>query len=311
MKHYIRQTTLVLAIIFLFISVAILPSSSLHYNTSSDNTELTRITTFIYGTTEPSKQEHWVTSQHTRAIQQIFTDLKDRLAYADSLQETHQIFNDTIDALSLYHLLPSDISIQQLKNIITHTSYSQKLTWFIRQTNTQHHDTTNTEEINNFFCSIAGNSSNTHVAKLAKRIAHRLYVIMDHHTENALLVKLATAFWVVFNQISKITQAIILQNGTHYGVSIYYGNYHYYPYPDWLHPAEGWVSTYGINGKQNLTGTLWGQTIAGGWQPQDDWYMNYTWRGCLGFSGLLTYLGDDTVYYLGSALHVHIGSTRP
>jgi hypothetical protein len=311
LKRYIRRHTLALAAIFLFISAAILPSSGLHSNTPSDGTELVRITMFIYGTDENLKQEHWITDPHASAIQQIFTNLKDRLAYADSLQETHRIFNDTIDTLALHHLLPSDINIKQLKTIVTRTSHYQKLTRFNRQMNTQHHDTTNTEEINDFFCSIAGNSSNTHVAKLAKRIAHRLYVIMDHHTENALLVKLATAFWVVFNQISKITQAITLLNGTHYGVSIYFGNYHYYPYPDWLHPAEGWVSTYGINGKQNLTGTFWGQTIAGGWQPQDDWYMNYTWRGCLGFSGLLTYIGNDTVYYLGSALHVHIGSTRP
>jgi hypothetical protein len=311
LKQYIRRTTLTLAVIFLFISTAILPSSSLHSNITSDNTKLVRITTIFYDTAEASKQGLWVTNQNTRAIQQIFSDLKNQLALADSLRETHRIFNDTIDALALHRLLPSDISIQQLKTIVTHASHYQKQAWIIRQMNTQHPDIANTGEINNYFCSIAGNSSNTHVAKLAKRIAHRLYVIMDHHTENALLVKLATAFWVVFNQISKITQEIIQQNGTHYGVSIYYGNYHYYPYPDWLHPAEGWVSTNSITGKQNLTGTFWGQTIAGGWQPQDDWYMNYTWRGCLGFSGVLMYMGDDTVYYLGSALHVHIGSTRP
>jgi hypothetical protein len=301
----------VLAVLFLFINPTILSSSSLQSITLPENTEPVRIITFISGITQKSGQDRWVTDQYARVIQQIFTELRNRLACADSLQETHQIFNDTIDTLALYHLLPSDISIQHLKTIITRAAHYQKLSWFIQQMNTQHHHVTNTEEINDFFCSIAGNSSNTHVAKLAKRIAHRLYVIMDHHTENALLVKVATAFWVVFNQISKITQAMILQNGTHYGVSIYYGNYHYYPYPDWLHPAEGWISTYGINGKQNLSGTFWGQTIAGGWQPQDDWYMNYTWRGCLGFSGVMIYMGDDTVYYLGSALHVHIGSTRP
>ena len=134
---------------------------------------------------------------------------------------------------------------------------------------------------------------------------------MDYNTGNAPLLKIATAFWFVFNQISKITQTILYQNGSHYGVYIYFGNYHYYPYPNWLFPAQGWISTNGINDKQNISGSFWGQKMTNGWQQQDDWYMNHTWRGCIGFTGLITYIGSDSAYYLGSALQVNIGPNRP
>jgi hypothetical protein len=168
-----------------------------------------------------------------------------------------------------------------------------------------------TGTIQNSWCYIAGNTSNTHFAKLAKRIAHRLIPIMESNTGNVPLEKIATDIWFVFNLLSKITQPILHQNGPHVGACIYFGNYHYNPYPNWLSPAQGWISTIGINGKQNISGTFWGQKMTSGWQQQDDWYMNYTWRGCMGFNGLIIYVGSDSAYYLGSALQVQVGPNRP
>lgn len=280
--------------------------------TASNHSDLHTFTTQLCDTTrQGTLHSVQMTPQQAREIQRLFDNLKNQLSTTDSLYETHRIFNDTIDALARYDLLPNDLNIHHLKRLVTRARPYQKIPRIRTNPHTSVHGTSNEGEMQNFFCSVAGNTSNTHVAKLAKQIAHRLYVIMDHYTGNALLVKVATALWVVFNEISKITQTMLTQNGTHYGVSMYFGNYHYYPYPDWLKPAEGWIFTDGINGKQNLTGSFWGQTIAGGWQPQDDWYMNYTWRGCLGFSGLIIYTGLDNAYFIGSALHVHIGTDRP
>jgi hypothetical protein len=301
--------TLVFGIILLLSGLSIAPGIGPTTTTASDHP--VQFTTQIYGSSENTKQVVQVTQQQAREIQQLFDDLKNSLSTTESLQETHQLFNDTINELQRYNLLPDELTTHQLKRLVTSAPPCQKIAALLQQTNRKNKGTITEGEIQNYFCSIAGNSSNTHTAKLAKRIAHRLYVIMDHATQNALLVKIATAFWIVFNQISKITQKMVTQNGTHYGVSLYFGNYRYYPYPDWLYPAEGWISTNGINGLQNITGTFWGQTIAGGWQPQDDWYMNYTWRGCLGFSGLIIYTNRDTAYFLGSALQVHVGPNRP
>ncbi len=311
MITFIGRIALLIGSILLLLGAAFTPNISLTTVFASDQSDLVTFTIQTYGTTKDTMHSLKVTRHQIREIQRVFDDLKNQLSTADTLQETHRIFNDTIDALARNALLPSDLSIPKLKTLVTSASRYKKISRIIKNQHTLLFDTSTDGEMQNFFCSIAGNTSNTHVAKFAKRIAHRLYVIMDHCTGNAILVKVATVLWIVCNQISKITQSILTQNGSHCGVSMYFGNYHYYPYPDWLQPAEGWIFTDGANGKQNLTGSFWGQTIAGGWQPQDDWYMNYTWRGCLGFTGLMIYTGIDSAYYIGSGLHVHVGPGRP
>lgn len=306
-KH--RRYSLTIGIILLLTGLSVAPGIGLPTTITPD--DLVQVTMQTYGPSEKTNHAVLLTKQQLTEVQQVFDTLKERLSTTDSLRETHQIFNDTIDDLQAYNLFPQEFTTQQLKRLVTSASAYQKIAPLLQRTSRKLQSTATEGEIQDFFCSVAGNSSNTHTAKLAKRIAHRLYVIMDHSSENALLVKVATAFWIVFHQISKITQKMVTQNGTHYGVSIYFGNYHYYPYPDWLYPAEGWISTHSTKGVQNITGTFWGQIIAGGWQPQDDWYMNYTWKGCLGFSGLIIYTGVDTAYFLGSALQVHVGPNRP
>lgn len=295
----------------LLFCAAIAPGSSHAETRTMDKDDRIQVTLCIHGS--ESETDHVVdaTQQQISEIQAAFDQLKDRLSTVESLEGTHRAFNDTIDALAQLDLLPQGMDTQHLKRLVTRASRYQNIAVPNQQMNLQPHGTCTEGEIRDCFCAMAGNTSNTHVAKLAKRIAHRLFIIMDHHTENALLVKVATALWLVFHQISKVTQRIVTQNGLHAGVSMYFGNYHYYPYPFWLHPAEGWIATNGIRGRQNITGSFWGQTLAGGWQPQDDWYMNYTWRGCLGFTGLLIYVGVDNAYFLGSVLQVHVGTDRP
>ncbi len=241
-------------------------------------------------------------------IKRIFDDLKSQLSASHSPEETHKIYCNTIIELAYHHLIPKDLSIKEAQLLVnTHHQIHPLLRRISQQLQTQ-----NTEDvIQNTFCSVAGNTSNTHVAKLAKRIALRMYYVIDYNTGNEPLRNLATGVYIIFNELSKINSLFLQKNGRHLGVCLYFGNYHYAPYPHWLSPAQGWIETEGLKGKQNITGTFWGQTMTGGWQPQVDWYMNYTWRGCLGFTGLIYYSGTDTVYFLGSALAVTVGPNPP
>jgi hypothetical protein len=294
-------------IIFLFIGVTIAPIIQFNIVKASDDNDFVEVTTQICSITEGHTNIVQLTTQQAREVQQVFDELQNRLSSAESMEETSQIFNDTILLLGRYHLLPSGLNVEHAKRLVT--SINQRVTPFLKKISTKFQADAGTMQ--NSFCYVAGNTSNTHVAKLAKRTALQLYNIIDYCTANVPLNKAATALWIICNQLSKISQMILQRNGNHYGVCIYFGNYHYYPYPNWLSPAQGWLSTDGINGKQNISGSFWGQKITNGWQPQDDWYMNYTWRGCLGFTGLIIYLGSDSAYYLGSALQVNVGTDRP
>ena len=310
-KYPLALRVIAVGIIFLLFGIGFMPSIAINMVTASNDNNLVKVTTQAYDSTGDYTFTVLVTQRQAREIQHVFDELKNRLSSVESMEETQQIFNDTIVSLSSYNLLPQGLNIEQAKRLVSYLNQNQKLIPFLEKMPTKSQTVAKAGTIQNSCCYIAGNTSNTHFTKLAKRTAHRLIAIMDHSSGNAPLVKLATALWIVINPISKITQMILHQNGPHYGVSIYFGNYHYYPYPNWLSPAQGWISTNGINGKQNSSGSFWGQKIVSGWQPQDDWYMNYTWRGCMGFTGLITHIGSDSAYYIGSALHVNVGPNRP
>lgn len=310
MKNYsLFNKELAIGFILLFISGIILPNIHCNVVKADDNNDLVEITIQIYGKSEDITQAIQMTTKQVREIRQIFDDLQNQLSTAKSFEDSQMIFNDTIISLSRYNLFPQSISITQAQRLVSTTNHNSIESPFYQKISTT--SRLNPEAINNYFCSIAGNISNTHFTKLAKRIALRLYNIMDYCSGNAPLVKIATALWVVCNQFSILSDFVLQQPWYQCGVNIYFGNYHYYPYPNWLQPAQGWISTNGINGKQNISGSFWGQKMIGGWQPQDDWYMNYTWRGCMGFKGLITYIDSNNTYFLGSALYVCVGPNRP
>jgi hypothetical protein len=297
------------ALFGIFVSIGFIAASINITNNvrATTHNNFVEITTHAYDTAAERTTTIQLTKQQVEEVQTIFDNLKNRLSTAESTEETQNIFNDTIIELDRYNLLPEGMSIEQAQRLVNHaTNHHQMITPLQKLFAVPAVGT-----IQNSFCSIAGNTSNTHFAKLAKRTALLLYYIVDYYAGNTPLVTAATALYVVFNEIAKINQMILRQNGYHFGVCLYFGNYHYSPYPDWLSPAQGWLSTNGASGKQNITGSFWGQKMTGGWQPLDDWYMNYTWRGCLGFSGLIIYASTDSAYYLGSALSVNVGPNRP
>ena len=298
-------------IVLLFIGVAIAPSINVNVVKASDDNELVEVTSQTCGVKGGNNHTVQLTKRQVRELQRVFDDLKNRLSTAGSMEETQKIFNDTIVSLSRYNLLPNGMNIEQAKRLVTSTSQNQKGETLFKKISTKFQADTKAGTIQNSFCYVAGNTSNTHFAKPVTKLTMHLYDIMDYSSGNHILVEISTALWIVFNQLSTISQMILKRQGNHCGVSIFFGNYHYYPYPNWLYPAQGWLSTNGINGKQNITGSFWGQKVTSGWQPQDDWHMNYTWRGCIGFTGFITYVGLDSAYYLGSALHVNVGPNRP
>ncbi|MBN1861891.1 MAG: hypothetical protein JW840_10590 [Candidatus Thermoplasmatota archaeon] len=297
------------SIIFLFIGITIAPNSTALGIVERENQSVIA-TTHVCGASGEDFCTVLLTKQQVYEIKAVFDQLPDRLSQAESLKETQDIFSETIDSLQRYGLLPTSLCAKEVIWIVSGGVHSQLVTT-LQQLSRIPQKKSYGDGIKNSFCLLAGNSSTTHFATLAKRITLRLYDIVDYGTGTALLRKVALALWLIFKEMSTMRQSILYRDGAHLGVAISHGNYHYAPYPDWFSPATGWLWTLGVNGRQNISGAFWGQKITSGWQPEDDWFMNYTWRGCLGFTGLITYLGEDRAYYLGSALHVNVGPNRP
>lgn len=300
--HRFIRTFTVLGLIFLSTSIA--ASTTFTHTTADDNIQTTLYVCSSEG--ETIRTAH-LTTQQAQELRTVFDDLKTRVSTAASREETQRLFTEAVIHLDHYGLLPEAMSVTQAQRLVSGICIPKKRTTILQNLPAK----TGAGPLQNSLCSIAGNVSNVHFTKLAKRTALRLYNMMDYGSGNVVLVNLATGLWIVCNQFSILSDRLLLQPWRQLGVSIYFGNYHYYPYPEWLQPAQGWIETNGLNGRQNITGSFWGQNMIGGWQAQDDWYMNYTWRGCIGFTGLITYIGVDSAYVIGSALYVNVGPDRP
>lgn len=307
--HLSVKKTMVIGILFLLFG---LTSSIPSMGTSSqiENTDI-QVTTQVCGFIGEPIHTVTMTDSQVGDVTAVFENLKQRVSAAETMEETQEILNDAVIDLHRLNLLPEGMSVEQAQYLVNKASNQWKKTTPVQKLSNMMNDRTGDGSIQNSFCSIVGNASNVHFTKLAKRTTLRLFAFIDYSSANAVLTQLATAAWIVCNQFSLLSDRFLQQPWHHLGVSIYFGNYHFYPYPEWLHPAEGWIETNGLNGKQNISGSFWGQNMLGGWQPQDDWHMNYTWRGCAGFSGLITYVGQDSAYFIGSALYVNIGPNRP
>jgi len=253
-KNYISRKGLTVTVILLFINVAFAPSISINMTKASKDNDLVEVTIRSCDPKEDKIYTVQLTKRQIREVQRIFDELKNHLSISTSMEETLRIFNDTIISMSRYNLLPNDMTIEQAKRLVANANQNQKIKSLLQKISTKLQANAKAGTIQNSFCLIAGNTSNIHFAKPVTKITMRLFDIMDYCSGNSILVKIATALWIVFNPLSTISQMILYLQGNHLGVNIFFGNFHYYPYPNWLFPAQGWLSTNGINGQQNISG---------------------------------------------------------
>ena len=310
-RNHNLRICLTVAVILFFIGVVFAPSVNINVVKGYNENDLVQVTTRTCDLKEDNICTVLLTKRQVQEVQRKFDELKNRVSTSKSLEETQQIFNDTIASLSSFNLFPQNMNIVQAKRLVSIINQNQKILLLLQKISTKFKADTKAGVIQNSFCLVAGNTSNTHFVKPVTKLTMHIFDIMDYSSENIILLRLSTILWIILNPLSIISQMILKLQGNHCGISIFFGNFHYYPYPNWLFPAQGWISTDGINGKQNISGSFWGQKMTSGWQPQDDWYMNYTWRGCMGFTGFITYIGSDSAYYIGSAIDVNVGSNRP
>ena len=333
MKNTWVKKGLVVSVILLFIGVAIAPSINFNVVKASSDNDLVEVTTQACGITGLQPKTVKLTKQQNQEVKAVFDELKNRLSNAKTREETNRIFNETILSLYHYNLLPRGMSIEQAKQLVTDRGYNQKALKLLQKIFMKFGAGLNTGGINNSFCTVAGSSNNTHFLKPIIRIAGNYqdkigYLAFLCWSDflfgrsgvafiELFIVLLSLPFVHMLNILSGITKFLLSLHINHTGVDISYGNYFYYSYPPpphpdgWFYPANGWISTNGTNGIQNISGSLWGQNVVGGWQPLWDWNMNYTFRGVIGFKGLIIKSGVDDVNYLGSARYVNVGPDRP
>lgn len=271
------KKSLVIGMVVLFIGVAFTPSTYANVSTTSVDNELVNITIEICGI--GSKQEYIIQLSEQDAIKLdvLFNDIELKLDNINTKQETVEIFNDVVLSLNEIELLPSDMSIKEVEQLVTNGNH-EAIT--LNKINDRIQPDNNEDE--NFDCFIVGKTSSTTFIKTG------LHILFQNILPILILSNTTIAFGF---------------DGWSWGGGS--GDY-------FREPANGWVWTNGVNGIKTWNeDSLWGNLGSyyytwGGWV----WYEYWFHKGATGFTGIrIKGLSDS--YFFGTASHVSLSSEFP
>jgi len=280
-KDWVRKA-LIFIVIFLFFGIGVNPALA-ELSIDSDVSELVKLTVQI------GNNEHKVLLSSTQAeeLENIIDTAKARLNRATTIEETSQIFDETVVSLYDLGVLPKDMSIkeaQRLVNVHHRLLRMDKVLDGLSGSNLGLLD-----DNENVYCLIAGKTSTTFFLPLIYRFIGQL---------NELPFGWASILWIIlFILLSPLCLLWLLS-------PVVYGNYAVLGTPTmWGSPSTGWVRTIGWNGIKN-----WNGSFKGGIHLPTPGGEGYACLGIRGFNGISIYynLTRMECFYLGSALQVKL-----
>jgi hypothetical protein len=313
---------LAVGIILLFFGVAVQPafaisiksSNDLIINNELDNNDLVEYVIQIVRTDEIIEHKVLLTEEEVNNLELLFERIRTDLNNSKSREETTQIYNDAAESFRKFGILPEDVIVDEIKQLMTGSNRDLDNIRFKSEMG---------DGFENRLCFVAGKSTSTFLLGYTILFTTLYWIpflavsgIFEYIryffdiSEESILDKILTAFQLffylpflplwpltilsllqLFDKIPEFLGGIIVLGIQGYSS----GNV----------PAEGWINTRGLNGKQNYIGNFYGQL---GKIPVilAHWYLGIT-----GFTGI-NILNKETweVFYLGFALHVKI-DTNP
>lgn len=318
-KNSILDKTLVVGVIILFIGVYVQPAFAFNVNSSNDlnlknesnNINKVEYIIQIVRTDEIIKHKVTLTEEVVTNLESLFEQIRADLNNSESKEETTKIYNDAADSFRNFGLLPEDISVNEIKQLMTGSNRDLDNIRYKKEMG---------NGFENRFCFVAGKTTLTFsvgpvifFSILGLAFLSFLDCIHEDYdiSEKPILDIIYTAFcgiiWLPLLPLLILSIPSVLSIiPVSLGSIITLGNTHWEPpYNDVDTPSKGWIRTIGLNGKRSYDGSFYGQLgevpflIAG-------YYIGIT-----GFTGVnIRNIKTDKVFYLGFALHVKI-DTRP
>jgi hypothetical protein len=299
--------SLVVGVIVLFIGVGIQPAIA-DITSGSDNSELEEITIQFFETDRTYNHTVLLTQEQIRELETLISNFNNQLEAIDNQVNTETLFKNTLVSLDNLGLFPKDFSIKDAQRLVTGTKQNLSIVKSLERWVGNHQGTLDENE--NFLCLISGNTKYTIFQGPAGRfilgsflefldkmfynypILHSIFIGIIINPLIWFMI-LSTLFWNIYP----------LPIGYEIGLG-------YWSSPMWMpphySPAEGWVKTFGLNGKKIWEGEFFGQLPI----PSFLAYLAACFTGVLGFTGLkIGFL--DSHFYMGSALWVKIGEDPP
>ena len=302
------KKALVIGVIFLFISIAIQPVIIADVSIESDKSELVEITVEIYEVNRVQIYTVILTQEQAEDLDLLINNTKTVLDAADNSDEAKNIFMNTVLSFNELGLLPNSINVEKVQKLVTGEERNPRVErLFERYYNNNQKGLFDND---NILCLIAGKTINTvFIGPLALLFGllfgiHGVSSFVRHinilECFNNINPNLLSWWLENFGEFHyrllflRMSLWIALGVGLNFlplktGAYIHYGwiKFLYYPW-DYSEdiPAEGWVNTFGLFGKKELSGDFYGDV--------------------LGFTGIKITNELLDHYYLGAALRVKI-----
>jgi hypothetical protein len=299
----IIQKGLTIAVITLFIGVAVAPSISANVSKEA----LVEFTTEVCGL-NGWKQIVKLTQEEAEEVEELIDSIRERLNATDTREEAEKVFKEVVVELDEYGLL-GGLSVKQAQRLMTggfqNSQVMKVLEKFYRENQVFYDE--------NFLCLIVGQTDDTYFEGIATRFLVRSARLLENlwnfaeeyeywFLSTLLFPLLGCSFILTFlAQLTLIMSDInplSIWQVINFGIEKYDIYYNHW-YDD---PADGWVTAVGINGFTTWNGWFFGNLdipkfthVLGG----------VAFPGVIGFNGIkITNNNKDS--FIGFAVAVSI-----
>jgi hypothetical protein len=312
MKIHLLNKSLVLGIIFLFISTAIAPTINFNSVKATSDNEFVEVTSQACGIKGFNDQKVKLTKQQYQDLENYLKEFRERLNKTATREESVPIFKGAVTELNKYGLLPKGMSVEQAQSLTTggYWNYkNQKLIENIFKTNQGN----STNLIDNYFCLVAGRTDGSEFMNFIIKLLFYADFIVYESIDFLVILYILGLFFQgklfdrIFNNIVNFFDEsrnffdncfgnyltyLNIKRSLMIGCNIAFSG------------GEGWVHTIGLNGIKKINGTLFGQ-IPYLFKEIGIYYL-YP-QGIKYFVGLKIFDNSSGHFFLGSAFHVKIG----
>jgi len=343
MQNSLVKKNLVVAVIVLFVGVSVAPgiaavdlkpcglSKTSTFDKEIQNNELVEITVSICKTDGMENHTFMLTQQQATALDGLIENFKTELDNVETQEENIALYRDMVVSLDAAGLLPEEIGVEETQQLVAGNNYAmpegmsfeyaQELATkrfqelFASTPVSEKENAFELDDNENALCLISGATSNTIFQGLS---GHFVYVFWQSFME--LLEKKFYDFPNLYFLLLDIIRAPVIWsilltslflniNPLSLGYEIGLGFWTSPPFGfPTTFPAEGWVNTFGLNGKKIWEGEFFGQLPISSFIS---FLVFECYPGVLGFTGIKIGLLDSHFFYMGSALWVKIGTNPP
>jgi hypothetical protein len=287
MNTNVVRKNLVIAVILLFIGVAVAPSINVNVVKASDDNELVEVTTEACGINGFGNTTVKLTRQQYQNLEQYLVEFRVRLNQTTTREEAVPLFKEAVVELNKYGLLPKGMDIEQAQKLTTQYDKSMDAVNGLSSS-------LGRSGYSNLCCMIAGRA--TYCCVAGPIITGFKFVISNlfWHAYSAALGTLWVylAFLLILrNDLSFFNLLSLLAFG---GINLF----------GWVFPAVGWIYTAGLQGIKNYTGAFFGKIH----YPVKD-FFGTLYTGAVGFTGFKIIFPDHSSQFLGTALWVNISDS--